>query len=90
MARNRPKRNSFFCPISNVPWSWGFIYKDCPLASDQRNMEECRNCSLHGNMELFRKEKHKPRRDVSNKDKKQVATSEDGVTKGKTFTGDKQ
>jgi hypothetical protein len=54
---NKPK---FSCPVSPyIMWHYGLIYKECPLASEQRDMGVCDKCHLKGDSTTKGKKKRK-------------------------------
>jgi len=65
------RKHQFNCPVSpHIAWDWGLAYKDCPVVASERDSEECRTCSLRGNLaEELKKEKRRPRRDSDDKDR---------------------
>lgn len=47
-------RPNFYCPISPyMLWTHDLIFKDCPMAKDQRDMPECSGCCLNDNKNKF-------------------------------------
>jgi len=66
------KKLRFSCPVStHLAWEWGLIYKECPVAAGERDMIECRNCQLRGNvLEELKKEKARPKRGRDEHDNK--------------------
>lgn len=80
------RKHSFACPVSpHVAWSWGLVFKDCPVVAGERDMDECRTCPLRGNVtEEIRK--NRPRRDSHDRNKRKAGGPADGVDKGKTYT----
>jgi hypothetical protein len=85
------KQKHFSCPVStHIAWSWGLVFKECPVCASERDMEECRTCPLRGNLtDELRKEKSRPKRDHNDKNKKRSGKPSDGVTpnKGKAYVG---
>jgi hypothetical protein len=52
--RSTEKRR-FYCPVAHhIAWVWGLTYKDCPVVSQERDSEECRNCPLRGTADFHR------------------------------------
>jgi len=56
------KKPKFLCPDSpHIMWHHNLVYKECPLASDQRSMDSCDKCHLKGNSTAkSKKKKRKP------------------------------
>jgi len=102
MARSQrfgSRKTKFSCPVSpHIAWEWDLIFKDCPVAPSERDMEECRTCPLRGHLvDNMRKEKEKekfrPRRDGADRNKRRAGKPTDKVPdktvpdKGKAYVG---
>jgi hypothetical protein len=60
MPKYITKKPKFSCPISpHIMWHHGLTYKECPLASDQRDMGSCDRCHLKGDSTAKSKKKRK-------------------------------
>ena len=85
------KKSCFSCPVSlHVAWSWGLIFQDCPVVPSERDSDECRTCSLRGDIsDILRKEKAKPKKDTYDRNKSRAGKPSDGTVpnKGKTYIG---
>lgn len=94
MEFKKPAKHMFVCPVSpHVAWHWNFIFKECPVVASERNMEECRICSLRGiiSEELLKemkREKQRSKKEQGEKSKKHTnKPSTETPDKGKTFIG---
>lgn len=95
MASNQEsvRKHGFYCPVSpHVAWCWGLAYQDCPVAPQERDSDECRNCPLRGAAE-FRRDKGRPKREDRDRDKssrphgQRKKQGTHGGEKGKAFVG---
>ena len=60
-----PWTPKFYCPVSpDLAWHKGLVYKDCPLAEEQRDMGHCADCHLRGEQtfKLIKKAERKRKR----------------------------
>jgi hypothetical protein len=67
-----PWPTKFYCPVSpEITWHKGLVYKDCPLAEDQRDMAHCAECHLRGEgtFRLIKKAERKRKRPYNKKKK---------------------
>jgi hypothetical protein len=81
------KKRCFSCPVAPyIPWGWGLIFKDCPIISTERDMEECRTCLLRGHSEMLRKPR--PKRNAGDRDQNRNKKKIDKpIDKEKTYIG---
>jgi hypothetical protein len=92
MANQEPwRKQPFSCPVStHVAWHWGLVYKDCPVVSQERDIDECRSCPLRGEVDA-RRDRGKPRRDDKDGDKGRRPPGKPGrgwQDKGKRFAAE--
>lgn len=80
------RKSKFYCPESpSILWHHGLIYAECPFNEENRDMEECENCSLRGKAK-FKGGKNKKRRYKKDISKLERRNKEQIPKIGKTYS----
>ena len=82
------RKSKFYCPESPyIAWHYGLIFAECPVCSEDRDMNECEKCPLRGEGK-FKSRKSKKQRYKKDIPKLERRGKEPIPSIGKTYIGE--